>query len=116
MPIREEISISYHYCKKCGAKVETGTQHTDADCIAHLKVAADKWNALMSIARFRPLGCAGIIESRDDGYAHLGLEMWTQFEYDSPNEETNINEKASHERGIEWLERFVKVAGENLKK
>jgi hypothetical protein len=54
-----------------------------------------RWRAVLNCARLRALGSAGIEKPNAEGYAHLGLEMWTH--YDAPTEPI----------AQEWLTKFA---------
>lgn len=62
---------------------------------------AAKWRALRSSARIRALGSAGIDKPNPDGYAHLGLELWTR--HPAPSDPI----------ALEWLDRYVEIIREH---
>jgi hypothetical protein len=58
-------------------------------------IDGQRWRALVGCARIRVLGSAGLVSANPDGYAHLGLELWTHHE-------------AGHEGpAVEWLTAFA---------
>jgi hypothetical protein len=59
---------------------------------------AAKWRALVGCARIRVLGTAGVYEQLPDGYAHIGLELWTK------------HPASSTPASIEEFEKFVAIA------
>lgn len=71
--------------------------------LAEVEADAARWRALIGCARIRPLGSAGIVKPNENGYAHLGLELWTDHHgYDKT--------KPEHQRGVEWLTKFADIA------
>lgn len=75
---------------------------------------AQRWRSLMSCARLRPLGSAGLEGDRDyydkpyNGYAHLGLELWTK--YDARDAETEARLKGEKDTARAWLTKFTDIA------
>lgn len=72
-----------------------------ADLQRQLKGAnasAERWRALIGCARITAMGSAGLVVPRDDGYAHLTVNLWTQGE----------RETETYPR--EWLTQFVDIA------
>jgi hypothetical protein len=58
-------------------------------------IDGQRWRALIGCARIRVLGSAGIVTDNPEGYAHIGLELWTHHE-------------ANHEGpAVEWLTKFA---------
>lgn len=51
-----------------------------ASKMRELQLNADRWQALIDCARIRVLGSAGLVEEKDNGYAHIGLELWTHHD------------------------------------
>jgi hypothetical protein len=79
------------------------------DEVARLKESAGRWDALVNCARIRPIGNAGLTSELDpygkpwNGYAHLGLELWTKYHLDN---DTPVDNSL----GINWLTKFVDIA------
>lgn len=69
-----------------------------------LKVDAARWRALISSARIRALGSAGLYADtrykKHQGFAHLGLELWT--------EHTDVL-AAERETGVLWLTAYADI-------
>jgi hypothetical protein len=67
---------------------------------------AAKWRALLSCARVRPLGSAGLERDADHNpdYAHIGFELWTHYDLRPDEIESSERQRAIGKR---WLERFV---------
>jgi len=63
-----------------------------------LREDAERWRALIGCARVRVLGSAGIVTANDQGYAHIGLEIWTH------------HTASSEPEAIEWLTKFADKA------
>jgi hypothetical protein len=70
---------------------------------AALVADAERWRGLISCARIRPLGCAGIVTPHDEGHAHLGVELWTHYD-------TKDVVAPEQDRGVEWLTAFADLA------
>lgn len=68
------------------------------DKVAELEPDALRWLAVIGCARVRALGSAGLEKEYTDGYAHIGLELWTHHEAES----SDIS--------IDWLSRFADKA------
>jgi len=74
--------------------------------------SAAKWNALVGSSRIRVLGSSGLTTEKSyygedrQGYAHLGLELWTI----GPGHETDNLGGFS---GNDWLEKYVNIMREN---
>lgn len=83
----------------CGASQEIQAQRHDFVCLKdRLKAAeesARRWDAIIGCARIRCLGSAGIVKPNDNGYAHIGVELWTH------------HDAASDQGDIEWLTKFA---------
>jgi hypothetical protein len=74
--------------------------------IAALAKDAARWRALIGSARVRVLGSAGLISELNpydkpwDGYAHIGLELWTRHEA-AANEPPDA---------AEWITKYADIA------
>lgn len=68
---------------------------------------AARWRALVGSARVRVIGSAGLRTNIDpygnpwDGYAHIGLELWTKHAPDAINEPPDA---------VEWLTKYADTA------
>ena len=58
---------------------------TAAKEVAKLREDAERWQAIAGCKRVRVLGTAGVLPEhrKEDGYAHIGLELWTRHSHDS---------------------------------
>lgn len=89
-----------------------------AELVRRLKAAeldAARWRAFLGSARIKPQGSAGLDSDKDpngnpfNGYAHMGLEIWTTSDRDHPPE---LLEQIDHDTalGRRWLTRYADVA------
>ncbi|RJF99066.1 hypothetical protein [Noviherbaspirillum saxi] len=82
---------------------------------AELVKDAQRWRAVLASARVRPLGSAGLNDAIDpngspyNGYAHLGLELWTIFGK-SLNDEQRERLVKENALGREWLTKYADIA------
>jgi hypothetical protein len=70
---------------------------------------ADLWRGLIGSARIRPLGCAGIKQPEERGYAHLGMELWTVYGT-SMNDEQLERVAKENALGVEWLTKYATIS------
>lgn len=76
---------------------------------------AERWRALLGSARIRPLGSAGLTDNVSpyggpwDGYAHLGMELWTVYG-SSLNDEQRERLAKENILGREWLTKYADIA------
>jgi len=83
---------------------------TDAD-----KRDAELWRAFIGSARIRPQGSAGLESGTDpngnqyDGYAHMGLEIWTKYDRNFSPELLAKMDKDT-ELGRRWLTSYAAIA------
>ncbi len=47
--------------------------------VERLTEDAERWRAIIGCARVRVLGSAGVVEPKPEGYAHIGVELWTHY-------------------------------------
>ncbi len=83
---------------RTGSNKHTYKKKVHADAIVEEDAA--RWRAFIGSARIRMLGSAGLNGDRD-GYAHLGLEIWTKH----PGDCTADNKLAR-----EWLIKYTDIA------
>ncbi len=75
------------------------------------KKDAMRWRALLLSARIRALGSAGIENDRD-GYAHLGMEIWTIYPTDTTADAYIVAQE--NKLGKEWLIKYADIMIEVL--
>jgi hypothetical protein len=84
--------------------VDGDTARTIAQALGPMLLDAERWQALIGSARVRVLGSAGLTSAKDpngnpwNGYAHIGLELWTR--HDAP----------SNPIAITWLTKYADIA------
>lgn len=77
---------------------------------------AARWRALLASERIRVLGSAGLMADTDpngrpyNGYAHLGLEIWTKFSKEGYSQKLQDDIVHGNATGIEWLTKYVDIA------
>lgn len=75
------------------------TEHAHLTSLcANYREDAERWRAMVGCARVRVLGSAGIAAPKPDGYAHIGVELWTR--HTAPSDPA----------AIEWLTKFADIA------
>jgi hypothetical protein len=69
---------------------EMGYECPDLDApleSAERQLSADRWEALVGTVRIRTLGTAGfepVPGTQDNGYRHIGLELWSRYDAEEP--------------------------------
>jgi hypothetical protein len=85
---------------RSGAQMDRDYAKQQADALD-----AARWRALLGSARIRPMGSAGLERPEPNGYAHMGMEIWTT--YGKPGE---FDFSESNALGIKWLTTYADIA------
>lgn len=88
---RQLLESMGYECPEMATPVETPAR----------KLSADRWDALMGTVRIRTLGGAGFEPmpgAQDNGYRHLGLELWSRYDFD---------EAIDNSFGVKRLEQYA---------
>lgn len=96
--IRREVVPASLYDQAQAELAELRRQVAERDVDTDTKLAADRWNALMSSERMRVLGHAGFRPQEDAernkahlaGHRHIGIDFWSHHDADDGAKQTAV--------------------------